>query len=46
MTIADINIIIDDILAGKGEDRCDVNGDGEVTVADINFVIDVILGLK
>ncbi len=46
VTIADINIIIDDILAGKGEDRCDVNGDGEVTVADINFVIDVILGLK
>lgn len=43
VTVADINIIIDQILKGGYTTASDVNQDGEVTVADINKVIDYIL---
>ena len=43
VTVADVTIIIDIIIAGGYSQPCDVNGDGEVTVADINKVIDYIL---
>ena len=41
--IADVNAIIDAILAGTSVAACDVNGDGEVNIADVNAVIDIIL---
>ncbi len=46
ITIADINSLIDMVLAGVvvNARRADVNGDGEVNIADINAVIDMILG--
>ena len=43
ISIADINAVIDLILAGKQTVAGDVNNDGEVTIADINAVIDLIL---
>ena len=43
VNIADVNALIDAILAGINESDFDVNGDGEVTIADINAVIDIIL---
>ena len=43
VTIADVNTIIDMILAGNQELSGDVNGDGEVGIADVNAVIDIIL---
>ena len=43
ITIADINVIIDAILAGSYLKAADVNGDGEVTIADINVIIGLIL---
>jgi len=43
VTIADVNAVIDLILAGGYEEAADVNGDGEVTIADVNAVIDIIL---
>lgn len=43
VTVADINVIIDQILASRYMDNADVNHDGEVTVADINVVINIIL---
>ena len=49
VNIADVNAIIDVILAVKGVEtgeagsRTDVNGDGEVNIADVNAIIDIIL---
>ena len=43
VNIADINALIDLILAGDNAPAGDVNGDGEVNIADINAVIDAIL---
>ena len=43
VTIADVNTIIDMILAGVQDLAGDVNGDGEVGIADVNAVIDIIL---
>ncbi len=43
INIADINALIDLILAGDASDTGDVNGDGEINIADINAVIDIIL---
>jgi len=43
VTIADVNAVIDLILAGGYDAVADVNGDGEVTIADVNAVIDIIL---
>jgi hypothetical protein len=43
VNIADINALIDMILAGNAASNGDVNGDGEVNIADINAVIDIIL---
>ena len=44
VNIADVNAVIDRVLAGTGETvRYDVNGDGEVNIADINALIDMIL---
>jgi hypothetical protein len=43
VNIADINALIDLILAGKTSPTADVNGDNEVNIADINAVIDIIL---
>lgn len=43
VNIADINAIIDMILAGESNDKGDVNDDGEVNIADINKIIDLIL---
>ena len=43
VNIADINAVIDLILAGKTSTTADVNSDGEVNIADINALIDLIL---
>ena len=43
VTIADVNAVIDMILAGNQGKNGDVNGDGEVGIADANAVIDIIL---
>ncbi len=43
VNIADINALIDLILAGDNAPVGDVNRDGEVNIADINAVIDAIL---
>ena len=43
VNIADINAVIDLILAGDETGKGDVNGDGEVNIADVNAVIDLIL---
>ena len=43
VTVADINVVIDMILAGAQSSAGDVNHDGEVTIADINTLIDMIL---
>ena len=43
VTIADVNAVIDMILAGDVDSAGDVNGDGEVGIADVNAVIDIIL---
>lgn len=43
VTIADINVLIDDIMSGRGDSQCDVNHDGDITIADINYLIDLIL---
>ena len=45
VNIADINAVIDMILAGSQYMVGDVNGDGEVNIADINALIDLILKL-
>ena len=43
VNIADVNALIDAILGGQSNSRCDVNKDGEVNIADVNAVIDIIL---
>ena len=43
VNIADVNALIDLILAGRTTDPADVNHDGEVNIADVNAVIDLIL---
>jgi hypothetical protein len=47
ISIADINVAIDDILTGDAAagSLSDVNGDGEVNIADVNALIDMILRL-
>ena len=44
VNVADINVIIDNILANSDDYMSDVNCDGEVNIADINALIDKILG--
>lgn len=43
VNISDLNYVINDILAGKGDPSMDVNGDGSVNISDINFIIQTIL---
>jgi hypothetical protein len=43
INIADVNTILDVILAGADLSAADVNGDGEVNIADVNALIDFIL---
>ena len=43
VNIADVNAVIDQILAGNYSAIGDVNGDGEVNIADVNAVNDIIL---
>ena len=43
VNIVDVNIVIDNILTGNQNEKCDVNGDGEVNIADVNAIIDLIL---
>ena len=43
VNIADINALIDMILAGIQDKMGDVNGDDEVNIGDVNAVIDLIL---
>ena len=43
VNIADVNAIIDMILAGSMDAKGDVNGDSEVNIADVNAIIDIIL---
>ena len=46
VNIADVNAVIDVILAGGNEytaTLADVNGDGEVNIADVNALIDLII---
>ena len=44
--IADVNLVINDILSGKTTQSCDANGDGSVNIADVNFIIGRILGAQ
>ena len=44
VTVADVNMVITNILAGTDNMVCDANQDGEVTVADVNRIIAKILG--
>jgi len=46
VTIADVNAIVDLILAGGYSTDADVNDDGEVTIADVNAVVDLILAAE
>ena len=43
VTIADINNVVNAILAGDTDEAFDVNKDGEITIADINLIVQVIL---
>lgn len=43
VNIADVNAVIDFILADSFGPLADVNGDGEVNIADINALIDIIV---
>ena len=43
VNIADVNLVINDILSGASTTACDVNGDGSVNIADVNFIINRIL---
>ena len=43
VNIADINVLIDDILGHLNNQKCDLNKDGEINIADINVLIDLIL---
>jgi len=45
VSVADVNAVIDMILAGGYSAAADVNGDGEVTVTDVNVIIDIILNM-
>lgn len=44
VNIADINVLVNDILSGTYDEKHDLNGDGEVNIADINELIHIILG--
>ena len=44
VNIADVNVVIDAILADVNDPAIDVNGDGEVNIADVNEIIDIING--
>ncbi len=46
INIADVNLVINDILSGKTTQSCDANGDGSVNIADVNFIIGRILGAQ
>jgi len=43
VNIADVNTLINMILAQNGSASADVNGDGEINLADVNTLIDMIL---
>ena len=43
VNIADVNAVIDVILAAINQGSADVNGDGEINVNDINFLIDMLI---
>lgn len=43
VNISDLNNVINDILAGKGDSSMDVNGDGSVNISDINVIVQTIL---
>ena len=43
VNIADVNVLVDLILAGGLFPAADVNGDGEINVSDINIIIDTML---
>jgi hypothetical protein len=43
INIADINAVIDIILASGSTPCADVNGDGEINIADVNALINIIL---
>ncbi len=43
VNLADVNAVIDMILAQITDKKGDVNGDGEVNIADVNTIIDSIL---
>ena len=43
VSIADINVLIDAIMTGRGGQECDVNKDGDINIADINYLINLIL---
>ena len=43
VNIADVNVLIDAVLEGVNDSKCDLNGDSEVNIADINVLIDLIL---
>ena len=46
VNIADVNLVINDILSGTMTEACDANGDGSVNIADVNFIIGCILGAQ
>ena len=45
VNVADVNFLIDMILASDLRPNGDVNQDGEVNVADVNFLVDYILNM-
>ena len=43
VTIADVNVVVGDILGGKWNPASDVNNDGLVTIDDVTVLIDKLL---
>ena len=43
VNIADINAVVNVVLGGPFDNKCDVNEDGDINIADINYLIDIIL---
>jgi len=43
VNIGDVNLVINDILAGTMSLDCDVNGDGTVNITDVNAIINHII---
>ena len=45
VSIADVNALIDHLLAGETYPTDDIDGDGESSISDVNFLIDMLLSM-